>query len=179
MNNYQPELTLGANSGYTINEDRIEITIDEIKNNRDINNISGSLAIELWALKDAYDGNSFANSHCMASTTIGEIQGQHFLENCNYDLILNTAPAGKWNLSLMLREYNGQDYVTVDYRNFEVPYIVEDEVAQELCQEEAIKIEKEAEVKVESKKESKCETNTPCKSECRGFFSNLFKKIFK
>lgn len=124
-NNYEPELSLGNNYGYTINENKIHINVDKINNNRDKDNISGSLSIELWALPEFYDGSHFSNAHCMTSVDIGEIYGQHFLENCQYDLTLDNPPAGVWNLCLMLREFNGIGYETKDYRNFNVPYFVD------------------------------------------------------
>lgn len=113
------------NCGYMMNENQIQINIEEICNNRDISNLSGSLSVELWALSEIYNGNSFSNAYCMANVMIGEILGQHFFKDCQYNLPYSNPPLGNWQLCLMLREFNGQIYETVDYCNFNNPYFVD------------------------------------------------------
>ncbi len=140
------ELTLGINCGYIINQNEIQINIDQINNNRNAGNISGSLSIELWALPEIYNGENILNSHCICRTTISEIYGEHFLQNCQYNLNFDNPPAGSWNLCLMLKEYNGEYYETVDYCNFNVPYIVTTEVV-------------DTKLEVSSDKESKINLN--------------------
>lgn len=140
------ELTLGINCGYIINQNEIQINIDQINNNRNAGNISGSLSIELWALPEIYNGENILNSHCICSTAISEIYGEHFLQDCQYNLNFDNPPAGSWNLCLMLKEYNGEYYETVDYCNFNVPYIVTTEVV-------------DTKLEVSSDKESKINLN--------------------
>ncbi len=123
-NNNSGQLLLN-NCSYIIIEDQIQINIDKICNNREIFNLSGSLSIELWALAESYDGKSFSNAYCMANIMIGEIFGQHFLENCQYNMSFRNPPSGNWQLCLMLREFNGEVYETVDYCNFTIPYIID------------------------------------------------------
>ena len=111
MNNTQPNFALSPRSnlqlngrcGFNIQNDRVSINIDSIANQRDNTNLSGTLAIELWALKQPYQGEHFEGV-ALAGTTIGEIQGQHFIPNCQYDLMFREPPAGNWHLALMLRE---------------------------------------------------------------------------
>ncbi|MBF0265464.1 MAG: helix-hairpin-helix domain-containing protein [Gammaproteobacteria bacterium] len=109
--------------GYTIEENRIKVNIGNISNHRDINNISGTLSIEIWALEKTYIGGNF-NGHCMAATSIGEISGQHYLQNCYYDLIFHDLDSGIWHITLMLREWTDNGYVTRDFVNFDLPYSV-------------------------------------------------------
>lgn len=106
---------------YAIRQDRVLIEIDEISNQAEPGILSGTLAIELWALPGSYQGGGF-NGSCLAATTIGEINSQHSIFNGHYDLIFRAPPEGTWNLVLMLREWDGQAYVTRDYVNFAHTY---------------------------------------------------------
>ena len=117
------DLRLNGNSGYSIVDNRVIINIDEIANNRNFGDQSGTLAIELWALKQPYTGGSFSGS-CLAATNIGEINGQHYLSNCRYDLCFEEPAIGTWTLCLMLREWTADGYVTRDFVNFDIPYSV-------------------------------------------------------
>jgi DNA uptake protein ComE-like DNA-binding protein len=117
-------LTLTGPCGYTIEEDRIVITIAEIANRRDPGDLSGTLAIELWALAQPYAGGGFTGTP-LCGTRIGELRGAHVLTNCRYDLIFQAPPPGTWSLSLMLREWSATGYLTRDYVNFALPYTVE------------------------------------------------------
>lgn len=146
-----PELSLGSNCGYTINEKQIQINIDKIYNNREISNISGSLSVELWALAEVYNGKYFSNAYCMANIMIGEISGQHFLENCQYNLPFTNPPSGTWQLCLMLREYNGEAYETIDYCNFNIPYFVDNIIAIEPKCINELEIYKSNDEKIEKK----------------------------
>lgn len=114
-------LSLRGNSKYSLQNNRVLIEIDEIANLAEPGLLSGTLALELWALPEVYQGNNF-NGFALASTTIGELKSQHSLLNCQYDLIFNEPPQGSWNLVLMLREWDGQAYVTRDYVNFALPF---------------------------------------------------------
>ena len=113
--------TLRGNCSYRINQDRVVIEIAEISNDRALDNLSGTLAVELWALKQPYQGGQF-NGTPLAATQIGELRGQHSLLNCRYDLLFQAPPAGQWTLTLMLREWNGMAFETTDYINFSLPY---------------------------------------------------------
>jgi len=117
------ELTLAGNAGYEIQNDRVIITIDEIANNRDFGDISGTLSVELWALEQPYNGADFYGI-ALAGTPIGELFGQHFLADSRYELDFTEPSDGTWYLTLMLREWTEAGYVTRDYINFDVPYIV-------------------------------------------------------
>lgn len=118
-----PQIALSGNCGYTMNDDRVVVTVDEIANRRNIGDISGTLSVELWALKQPYAGGSF-NGVALAGTSIGQVLGRHCLADCRYDLIFAEPPAGSWFLSLMLREWTEMGYVTRDYVNFALPYVV-------------------------------------------------------
>ena len=124
---------LVGNCAYAITADRVQISLDQILNPRDVNDISGTLAIELWALPQAYQGDEFTGV-ALASTEIGSVFGQHSLNQCEYDLVFTAPPQGSWNVTLMLREWTSVGYITRDFLNFPVPYEVAsvEEVAPEV-----------------------------------------------
>lgn len=115
------ELQLDGGCGYRIDNGRVVINVGRILSLRETDNLSGTLSIELWALADTYNGEGF-NGTALAGTCIGELQGQHMLVNCEYDLIFQPPAAGLWHLCLMLREWNGVFFETVDYVNFDQIY---------------------------------------------------------
>lgn len=114
---------LNGTTGYVIANDQITIDIDAIANDRPLGDISGTLAIELWALKQPYLGGDFVGE-CLAATEIGEISGQHYLPNCHLLLNFREPAIGSWHLCLMLREWTANGYITRDQINFDQPYTV-------------------------------------------------------
>ena len=117
-------LTLSGINGYSIHGDRVIISASEISNHRHADNLSGSLSLELWALDRPYFGGDF-DGVALAGVQIGRVQGQHLLVNNHHDLPFTAPGAGTWTLTLMLREWEGQGFVTRDQVQFAQPYVVE------------------------------------------------------
>ncbi|WP_372738737.1 helix-hairpin-helix domain-containing protein [Neptunomonas sp.] len=117
------DLNLSGGCGYEILHDQVVINISHINNFRDTNSISGTLALELWALEQPYNGNGF-RGHALSATSIGELSDLHFIQNQRYNLPFKAPSSGTWYFTLMLREWDGYQYVTRDYVNFNLPYIV-------------------------------------------------------
>jgi len=105
--------------GYRIENDRVMIFIERIGSNRPEDNMSGTLRLQLCAFSS--DSNDFYHS-VLASTTIGEIQGQHFIPNCHYDLVFQPPSTGSWQLALQISEWAGADYTLCDTVYFESLY---------------------------------------------------------
>ncbi|MCG8315334.1 MAG: hypothetical protein MI976_19155 [Pseudomonadales bacterium] len=116
-NTVMKELSLDGQCSYHIDSNNIVINAERITNNREHNNISGALTLELWALPTAYEGGSFSGC-CVASQFLGELQGQYHFEDCVYNLAIQTPGEGSWTMVLMLREWHNGAYVTRDYINF-------------------------------------------------------------
>lgn len=121
--NQTSELTLGGTCGYTIEGKRIHLSVSEILNQRELDNLSGTLSLEVWALKQAYTGGNFSGV-AMAGTQVGQLGGQHLFANLNYDLPLHAPGEGSWIVCLMLREWTDAGYLTRDFMNFAVPFVV-------------------------------------------------------
>ena len=99
---------------------RVLVEAGRIHNPRDPDNISGTLALELWALPEPYAGGAFTG-HALAAVTLGALAGGASWQDCAYELELTPPPAGTYTLTLMLREWIGDGYVTRDHINFASP----------------------------------------------------------
>lgn len=124
-----PELTLSNSCGYAIQGESVVITVEQIANNRSATNLSGTLALELWALEQSYAGGDFAGSP-LAAVSIGELSGAHMLSNLSYSLLFTAPSAGAWSVVLMLREWENGAFVTRAWQNFDQPYVVADVVSE-------------------------------------------------
>lgn len=91
------------------------LAVDAIENPRDDDNLSGTLALELWALDAPYDGGSWQGIP-VASVIVGVLGGGQQLDDCKF-VVPAAAPAGPGVLTLMLREWGPLGYVTRDYCN--------------------------------------------------------------
>lgn len=91
------------------------LTVDAIENPRAEDNLSGTLALELWALDAPYAGGSWQGIP-VASMVLGVLAGGEKLSDCNF-VVPAAAPEGPGVLTLMLREWGPTGYVTRDYCN--------------------------------------------------------------
>ena len=111
-------------SGYCIQEDRVTLSIEQLLSNRSADNISGSLMLELWALPTQYLGGGFGGE-LLAYTSIAPLSGQCYLPNLCFNLPFTSPTPGQWYITLMVREWDGSQYITRDYVNYENPFCVE------------------------------------------------------
>lgn len=102
---------------YALSDAHTTLNADSIFNPRPADNLSGSLVLELWALPEPYRGGAF-NGILIGSEALGQIAGQCAIGPIQATLPTCTLPAGRWLLTLMLREWTGHGYLTRDYRSF-------------------------------------------------------------
>ncbi len=119
-----PQLALSGQCAYAVDGTRVLLTLEQIANNRPADNLSGTLAVELWALTQPYTGGAFEGQP-LAATTLGELRGAHVLNNCQYDLIFTPPTAGYEYFTLMLREWENGAFVTRDWQTHAVPAAAE------------------------------------------------------
>jgi len=110
-------------AGYRIEGDRIIIDVERIENPRPGENVSGTLALELWATKSTYCGGIFEGQP-LAGVAFDGLLGQHEYACRLFDLPFTAPTAGSWSLTLMLREWTTAGFFTRDYVNFEQRYVV-------------------------------------------------------
>jgi hypothetical protein len=109
-----------GNLGYRIEGERVRLWVEHIENPRDAANLSGTLALELWALPAPYAGQALAGTP-LASTVIGSLPGQAESTGNSFDLPFSSPPAGEWHFVLILREWTAAGYVPRDFTNFNNP----------------------------------------------------------
>jgi len=142
----QPRLQ--GSVGYRIEGNRVQVNVERIENPRGVNNLSGSLALELWALNAPYQGGVFEGQP-VAGVILGSLAGQTEWMNQSLDLIYNRPSAGQWFYTLMLREWTASGFITRDYTNFTTPVTIEAEVKAVVAAKPEIKAT--VEVKPEAK----------------------------
>jgi hypothetical protein len=106
----------GSVEHYCVDATRVVVQVERIENPREPDNLSGTLALELWVLPEHYAGGAFAG-HALAAVTLGALSGGGSWQECSYDLEMSPPPAGTYALVLMLREWVGSGYVTRDHFN--------------------------------------------------------------
>lgn len=109
----QPKLS--GNVTCALADGMATLTVDAIENPRAEDNLSGTLALELWALDAPYSGGSWQGVP-VASMILGVLGGGQKLSDCNF-VVPAAAPEGPGVLTLMLREWGPGGYVTRDYCN--------------------------------------------------------------
>lgn len=101
----------------------LKLAIEGISNPRAAGELSGTLALELWALQRPYDGGPFQGQP-LGSLTLGSLGGQQQWSDLR--------PSWRWHasapqavpqgqLTLMLREWTPAAYVTRDWRALDWP----------------------------------------------------------
>lgn len=106
-----------GNASYRIESNRVQIAVGHIENPRNADNVSGTLALELWALSAPYAGGSFEGVS-LAATTLGSVSGQSELTSSEFNLPFTPPSAGTWHFTLMLREWTAAGFVTRDFVSF-------------------------------------------------------------
>lgn len=105
---------------YRIDDGQATVSVDTILNPREIDNLSGTLSLELWAMAAPYAGGAFSG-FCCGAANLGQLQGQACWAPVTVTMPLSELPDGEWILVLMLREWSAQGAVTRDYCNFSYP----------------------------------------------------------
>jgi hypothetical protein len=107
--------------GYRVERDEVVVTVEHVRNPRAEDNLTGDLALELWALEQPYAGGE-ARGMRLAGQELPRIAGQTALAPAEYRMAFAMPPAGRFTLTLMLREWTAAGYDTRDYCNFAEPY---------------------------------------------------------
>jgi len=103
---------------HALDEEQLTLRAERIENPRTEENLSGTLALELWALDAPYRGEQFSGS-ALAGVELGRLAGQAAWQDVELRVSAG-ALAGRSNLTVMLREWTASGYVTRDYRELAV-----------------------------------------------------------
>lgn len=101
------------------------LSVDSIDNPRAEDNLSGTLALEVWALDAPYAGGSWQGTP-VASVILGVLGGGNAWSACHF-VVPAAVPEGPGVLTVMLREWGAAGYVTRDFCNLvlEAPAVVQ------------------------------------------------------
>jgi DNA uptake protein ComE-like DNA-binding protein len=103
--------------GYRIlPEGKLALSAERIGNPRAANNLSGSLALQLWRMAEPYRGGDFTGT-LLGSVALGRVHGQSEIEPGEQVVALTGDAGGEGHLVLMLREWTAEGYLTRDYHN--------------------------------------------------------------
>lgn len=94
------------------------LSVECIENPRADDNISGTLALEVWAMNAPYSGGDWQGLP-VASIVLGVLGGGNQWLASDY-VVSAAQPAPDAALTVMLREWTAAGYVTRDYRNLSV-----------------------------------------------------------
>jgi DNA uptake protein ComE-like DNA-binding protein len=119
--------------GYRIEADMLVVSVERVRNPRSDDNLTGTLALELWALAMPYTGGAIEGVGVrLADTQLERIAGQSALDQVEYAMPFTPPPADRSQLVLMLREWTALGYETRDFCNFAAPYRAVTPVSDEL-----------------------------------------------
>ena len=120
---------LRGNVARVLKDGLASLSIEAIENPRAADNLSGTLALEVWALDSPYAGGSWQGVP-VASLVLGVLAGGNGWTACEFE-VPAAQPASAGALTVMLREWSPAGYVTRDYRNLEIAQAVAVAVAEE------------------------------------------------
>ncbi len=129
----QPRLTGVVRA--SLEADQLRLAIDGISNPRAAGELSGTLALELWALQPPYEGGPFQGQP-LGSVTLGCLGGQQqwsaLCPSWHWPSTPLPPASQRGQLTLMLREWSPGAYVTRDWRQLAWPGQPDDEPAVSL-----------------------------------------------
>ncbi|KAB2964356.1 MAG: helix-hairpin-helix domain-containing protein [Zoogloea sp.] len=111
---------LDGTSSFSLADDKVSVAVERVSNPRTPDNLSGTLALELWALPAPYQAGE-PEGRQLATTTLGSLAGQQAWQDLAFNQALAAHPAGTWYIALLLREWSANGYVTRDFSNFPLP----------------------------------------------------------
>jgi hypothetical protein len=112
---------LGSASYQLVEGDRVDLRVAQVFNPRSEHNLSGSLALQLWAQREPFHGAE-PRGTLLASVDLGQLAGQANVGSIDQRAALSRPAAGESHVVLLLSEWTAEGYVVRDYCNFAEPY---------------------------------------------------------
>ena len=123
--------SLEGNVGYRFDGDSVVLQAEAVRNARAADNLSGTLGLQLWALREPYQGGQ-VHGTLLAQASLGRLLGQDELLAIEERAPLAELAPGAWQLALLLSEWtDAAGFITRDYCNFSAPHRVEAEARAE------------------------------------------------
>jgi DNA uptake protein ComE-like DNA-binding protein len=112
---------LNGGVGYSIEGETVRLSVDSVHNPR-VGNVSGTLALELWAVSKPFDGREQKDAQKLAGLELTCLAGQSSHTGIVGSVPFRAPARGCFHVVLVLREWTAMGYVTRDYRTFDLMY---------------------------------------------------------
>lgn len=113
------QIKFSGTFAYSAVGNTVTFGVTRIDNFRPIGTISGTLAIQLWTTTLPYSGISTLVGNKVAEVQLGTLLGGYYISPITRTTVLSNLPApGYYNIVFVLAEWNGFQWLTVDYGNF-------------------------------------------------------------
>lgn len=113
------QIKFSGTFAYSAVGNTVTFGVTRIDNFRPIGTVSGTLAIQLWTTTLPYSGISTLVGNKVAEVQLGTLLGGYYLSPVTRTTVLSNLPAsGYYNIVFVLAEWNGFQWLTVDYGNF-------------------------------------------------------------
>lgn len=114
---------LDGGVGYRLEDEQTVFQVERVRNPRAGDNLSGSLSLELWALRTPFQHDPLDGVQ-LGAAALGCLSGQSELHAIEQTVPVTQLPVGTWHITLLLREWTLAGYVTRDFCSFERPHHV-------------------------------------------------------
>jgi hypothetical protein len=112
------QIDMSGTVGYDRYGGTVTLSASRIENYGAIGSSSGTLVLQLWATSMPYYGQSILNGYKLAEANLGILWGGYYLSNINRSVLFYEPPIGYYNMVLVVAEWDGSKYLTVDWCNF-------------------------------------------------------------
>ncbi len=113
-------IQISGNSGYSRHGDTVSLYAERIDNLSNAGITSGSLALQLWACQEPYNGGNLAGWK-LAELKLGILEANHFIVPVKSDLPAFFPEHGDYAIVMVISEWDGEDFNLIhDFQNY--PY---------------------------------------------------------
>ncbi|HEX6240032.1 MAG TPA: helix-hairpin-helix domain-containing protein [Polyangiales bacterium] len=111
-----------GSAAYQIDDQRqVNLRVARVWNPRSVQNLSGSLVLQLWAASAPYAGGE-PRGTMLASAELGRLAGQASVDSLELRSSLSQPPPEERHVALLLCEWSAEGYVVRDYCAFADAY---------------------------------------------------------
>lgn len=111
-------IQISGNSGYSRHGDTVSLYAERIDNLSNAGITSGSLALQLWACQEPYNGGNLAGWK-LAELKLGILEANHFIVPVKSDLPAFFPEHGDYAIVMVISEWDGKDFNLIhDFQNY-------------------------------------------------------------
>ena len=111
------QISMSGTLGYERLGKSVTLSASRIDNFGASGSISGTLALQLWGTNAPYYGGTLGG-YKLAEINLGRLFGGNYFGNISQIVNFFEPPTGYYNVTIVLAEWNGYEYLVVDWLNF-------------------------------------------------------------